>query len=332
MPKHVVRLLSLMAVGLALALVAVWLATPETFGRFGHYRAASVTENAALEPVYKTAKYCEKCHDDVHGDWSGGNHKSVTCETCHGPGSGHPKPKRTLPIPTDSIRLCSQCHQATAGRPATQPQIVLADHAAGQQCGTCHKPHAPKIAAPVKVTGNIEAGKRLATKACAECHGTNGISPNETWPSLAGLSAAYLVRITTAYKTGDQNDVVMTPLAKKLSDADIQDLSAFYASLPCGKVVNTPRRGDVEAGRSLAKNCAACHGETGIPTIRAWPLIAGQAPGYLVNVLKAFRAGLRKDPLMASAAKSLSDTDIVNLAAYYAVQKCRPDSEEKAKP
>ena len=42
-----------------------------------------------------------------------------------------------------------------------------------------------------------------------------------------------------------------------------------------------------------------------------------------MNVLKAFKAGLRKDPMMASAAKSLSDTDIANLAAYYAAQSCQ---------
>lgn len=332
MPKHVARLLSLMAAGLALALAAAWFFTPDSFYRFGHYRASSVTEAAALEPAYRTARYCLRCHDERHEEWSASNHKSVTCETCHGPGKGHPKNIEKLPIPADTRRLCSLCHEATAGRPATQPQIVIADHAAGQQCSKCHNPHSPKIAAAVKLTGKIDAGKRLAAKACASCHGKDGISPNETWPSLAGLSAAYQVRITTAYKTGDQKDVAMTPLAKKLSDADIQDLAAYYASLPCRSAGVGTGRGNVEAGKALATGCASCHGETGIPTIRAWPLIAGQTPGYLVNVLRAFRAGLRKDPLMATASKSLSDADIANLAAYYAIQNCQADNQGKAKP
>ena len=81
--------------------------------------------------------------------------------------------------------------------------------------------------------------------------------------------------------------------------------------------------GDVAAGKALAKNCSACHGETGIGSNPAWPKLAAQKPGYLVNVLKAFKAGLRKDPMMAGAAKSLSDTDIANLAAYYAAQSCQ---------
>lgn len=324
MPKHVVRLLSLLAAGLVLALVAKWLLTPESFYRFGHYRADSVVETAALEPVHMTSDYCEKCHDDRHAEWSAGNHKSVTCENCHGPAKGHPRGgKKKLPIPADSIRLCSQCHEAMAGRPAIQPQIVLAEHKQGAECAGCHNPHAPKISANVPLTGKVENGKVLAAKACAECHGVAGVSPNATWPSLAGLSASYLVRITTAYKTGDQKDVAMTPLAGKLSDADIQDLAAYYASLPCGSAKTAgAATGDAASGASLARYCAGCHGETGISPIAAWPLIAGQDPGYLVNVLKAYRAGLRKDPLMARAAGSLSDTDIADLAAFYSAQKC----------
>jgi|APDOM4702015191_1054821.scaffolds.fasta_scaffold26178_2 cytochrome c553 len=328
MPKHVVRLLSLMAGGLVFALVARWYLTPDSFYEFGHYRANSVTEIAKLEPVHLTAGYCERCHDDRHAEWSAGNHKSVSCENCHGPGQGHPKGgKKKLPIPTDTVQLCTLCHESTAGRPATQPQIVLADHKKGEACVPCHNPHAPKIAGNVALTGKAENGKLLAARACAECHGAAGISPNGTWPSLAGLSATYLVRITAAYKNGDQKDVAMTPLAMKLSDADIQDLAAYYASLPCGSANTANFQGDAAQGQAIAGHCARCHGETGISPIASWPLIAGQAPGYLVNVLKAYRAGLRKDPLMANAngAGSLSDTDITNLAAFYSAQKCQAD-------
>jgi cytochrome c553 len=82
----------------------------------------------------------------------------------------------------------------------------------------------------------------------------------------------------------------------------------------------------------VAKNCAACHGETGIAANPAWPSLAGQKAGYLVNVLKAFRAGLRKDPMMAGVTRGLSDADIANLAAYYAGQSCQPITEGKRKP
>ena len=208
------------------------------------------------------------------------------------------------------------------GRPVTQPQIQVAAHSGGQQCNICHNPHSPKItAAAAKVAGDAAAGK-LSAAACASCHGAAGISPNETWPNLAGQNAVYLARILAAYKSGDQTDAVMTPLAKDLGDADIQNLAAYYASLSCNAPAGRKAVGDVVAGEALAQNCTACHGQAGRGSNPAWPKLAAQKPGYLVNVLKAFKAGLRADPMMAGAAKSLSDTDIANLAAYYAAQNC----------
>lgn len=323
MPKHVARLLLLMASVLVLAFIAKTIFTPSSFFRFGHYRADSVTEIAAREPMFQGADYCKTCHGERHAQWSANNHKSVACETCHGPAKGHPANGK-LPIPTDTVALCTLCHEAMPGRPQTQPQIVVAQHAGNQQCKTCHDPHAPKIAAvAAKVTGDAAAGRKLAGE-CAACHGASGISPNDTWPNLAGQNAAYLVRIMSAYKSGAQQDVMMTPLAKALSDDDIRNLATYYAGLSCKGGAATTAAGDVEAGKTLAKNCAACHGETGVGTNPAWPNFAGQKAEYLVNVLKAFRGGLRKDPTMAGVVRGLSDADIANLAAYYSRQSCRP--------
>ena len=323
MPKHIVRLITLIVAFLVVAAIAKPLLTVESFYRFGHYRANSVPEIAAQEPVLQTARYCQDCHSARHAQWSASSHKSVTCEACHGAAQGHPQNGK-LPIPKDAVRLCTLCHEAMPGRPHTQPQIQVAQHSSGQQCNVCHNPHSPKIAAAlVKVAGDAAAGKQRAAS-CAACHGADGISPNDTWPSLAGQNAAYLVRILSAYKSGDQKDVAMTPLAQALSNADIQNLAAYYAGLSCKSVPSGTTVGDAAAGKALAKNCAACHGETGVGSNPAWPNFAGQKPGYLVNVLKAFKAGLRKDPMMAAVSRSLSDTDIANLAAYYAAQSCLP--------
>jgi cytochrome c553 len=210
------------------------------------------------------------------------------------------------------------------GRPHTQPQIEVAQHSSGQQCIVCHNPHSPKIvSAAVLVAGDAAAGAKRAT-ACVSCHGAKGISPNDTWPNLAGQHAVYLARILGAYKSGAQKDVMMTPIAQSLSNADVQDLAAHYGSLSCKATpVETEIGGDA-AGKALANNCTACHGATGVASNPAWPSIAGQKPAYLVNALKAFRAGLREDPMMAGVARSLSDVDIANLAAYYAAQNCSP--------
>jgi len=331
MPKHIVRLISLLVACLVVALIVQRLLTVDSFYRFGHYRADNVPEQTAMEVVYQTPQYCQSCHSARHAQWSAGNHKSVSCETCHGAAKGHPQNGK-LPIPSDTVKLCTLCHEAMPERPRTQPQIVVAQHGSGQQCSTCHNPHAPKIAAAtVKVAGDAAAGQKRAA-GCASCHGDKGISPNDTWPSLAGQNAAYLVRILSAYKSGDQKDVAMTPLAQALSTADIHNLAAYYSGLSCEAPASKSAVGDAAAGRALAKNCAACHGETGIGTNPAWPKMAGQKPGYLVNVLKAFRAGLRKDPMMAGVTRGLSDTDIANLAAYYASQSCRSPQQAKVKP
>jgi len=210
-----------------------------------------------------------------------------------------------------------------AERPRTQPQIDPARHFPDQQCAACHNPHAPKLAGVVaKATGNARAGSKKHAESCASCHGGNGISPNDTWPNLAGQNAAYLVRILGAYKSGAQTDVMMSPVAQTLSDAEIQNLAAYYAGLSCKGAAGEKAAGDAGAGKALAKNCAACHGETGVGTNPAWPDIAGQKAVYLANTLKAFRAGLRKDPMMAGVVRGLSDADVANLAAYYAAQSC----------
>jgi cytochrome c553 len=331
MPKHIIRLLLLMAAFGAVAYAAKVFFTAESFYDYGHYRANSVREIAAQQPAYQTPGYCKTCHSERVALWSANNHKSVTCEVCHGAAEGHPQSGK-LPIPSDTVKLCTLCHEAMPGRPRTQPQVNVIQHSSGQQCIVCHNPHAPKIvAATAKVTGDAAAGEKRAAS-CASCHGANGISPNDTWPNLAGQHPAYLARILGAFKSGDQKDVAMTPMAQGLSDADVQNLAAYYGRLSCMGPASPTRVGDAGAGKALAKNCTACHGETGVASNPAWPKLAGQKPGYLVNALKAFRAGLRKDPMMAGVTRGLSDADIANLAAYYSGQSCQPITEGKAKP
>jgi predicted CXXCH cytochrome family protein len=328
-PKHIVRLIVLLAGGLALGLTAKWYFTAPSFYEYGHYRADSVAEIASQEPAFKTAGYCQSCHSERHAQWSANNHKSIACETCHGAAQGHPE-KGKLPIPADARKLCTLCHERMAERPRTQPQIVSAQHGTGQQCIVCHNPHAPKLAvAAALVAGDAAAGGRRHAQSCAGCHGANGISPNDTWPNLAGQNAVYLARILAAYKSGAQTDVMMSPVAKTLSDTEIQDLAAYYAGLSCKAPVSETGAGDAAAGRLLANNCSACHGETGVGSNPAWPNVAGQKAVYLANTLKAFRAGLRKDPMMAGVVRGLSDADIANLAAFYSAQSCGPASPGK---
>jgi len=75
---------------------------------------------------------------------------------------------------------------------------------------------------------------------------------------------------------------------------------------------------DVAAGKAKAVTCAACHGQAGISPNPEWPNLAGQQEVYLKNQIKAFRDGKRTDPLMTPMVAGLSDTDVDNLAAYFA--------------
>ena len=75
---------------------------------------------------------------------------------------------------------------------------------------------------------------------------------------------------------------------------------------------------DATAGKTLAQSCAVCHGVLGLSTLPDAPNIAGQPAIYVVNQLRAFRSGERRQEMMNLIAKPLSDADIDNLAAWFA--------------
>ncbi len=82
---------------------------------------------------------------------------------------------------------------------------------------------------------NVNAADAAAGKAksatCAACHGANGISPIPTYPNLAGQKEQYIVKQLKDFKSGTRKDPVMAPMAMALSDADMANLAAYYASL-----------------------------------------------------------------------------------------------------
>lgn len=346
MPVHIIRLLALLGLAAVAAAGARLYFTDWSFGVHGHYRGDSVAEVAADEPIYKGAAFCESCHKARYTEWTGGIHKAVTCETCHGPAALHPEGKPPLPadqrthnliataryehvrlaVPADSVKLCTLCHEKMPGRPAAQKQIEVSRHAGTQPCTACHNPHSPRLAVAAipkaAKAGDAGAGREKAA-ACASCHGVAGVSSNPAWPSLAGQQRAYLVNALQAYKTGAREDPVMTGLAKSLSAADVADLAAYYAGLGCGTAGSTRPREEAVAGREKAAACATCHGPRGVSTNPAWPNLAGQQEAYVAAALKAYKTGTRKDAMMAAAVKGLSEADFRQLAAHYAGLRCR---------
>ena len=76
--------------------------------------------------------------------------------------------------------------------------------------------------------------------------------------------------------------------------------------------------GDAKAGQTKAAACAACHGADGNPSDPQYPRLAGQSERYIAAALEGYRKGDRSHPTMRAIAGSLSDEDILDLAAYYA--------------
>lgn len=157
---------------------------------------------------------------------------------------------------------------------------------------------------------------------CALCHGAQGRAANAQYPSLAGLSAAYIESQLQAFAQGQRNNPQMSPLAANLSDKQIRNLAAYYAD-------QTPGRNETVAydaatkqqGQAIvaAKACAACHGAKlmGGPS---GPRLAGQGEIYLVDQLMAYKKGKRQDPIQAmnAIASTLSAEDIRAVARYIA--------------
>ena len=78
--------------------------------------------------------------------------------------------------------------------------------------------------------GNADAGKAKSVP-CATCHGQNGMSTLNEAPNLAGQPEIYLIEQLRAYRSGKRQNEIMSIMAKPLTNADIDDLAAWYNSI-----------------------------------------------------------------------------------------------------
>ena len=345
MPRHIVRLVFLMAIIGVVGYGAKRYFTAYSFYDYGHYRGDSVAEIASDKPKYEGPAYCESCHTQQFAEWSKGVHNSVDhgkvvkCETCHGAAGGrdtrgmfehvavgtdHPNGLK-LVVPAETTKLCTLCHERIVGRPAQQPQIVVAEHAGTQQCIVCHNAHSPKIGSVVATLaaprGDPSAGK-IKAAACAGCHGAEGVSEALPGPTLAGQNEFYFIEAFNAYSIGARDNPMMSAVATGAGAEDTANLAAYFTGLKCESSL-TPERQAVSEGHVTASRCIACHGANGASANHSWPNLVGLSKSYIVEALRAYRGGARKNAMMAGIASSLSDTDIENAAAYYANATCK---------
>ena len=118
---------------------------PDSFGEYGHYRGAALKELARMEPSYAGMKACDECHGELLAQWPKSPHRTVSCESCHGPQRAHVKDPDLKPAKHDAA-LCLRCHASNPSRPAFQKQILRADHYPDSACVECHLPHQPNQA------------------------------------------------------------------------------------------------------------------------------------------------------------------------------------------
>ena len=119
---------------------------------------------------------------------------------------------------------------------------------------------------------DIDKGKEISAS-CIACHGQEGVSPSSIWPNLAGQHASYLSKQLYEFKKGadgKRNNSIMYGISLALSDQDISDLSAYYASLKSS--VGTTSDEYLVLGQSIYRGgnmeykiqaCMECHGPTG---------------------------------------------------------------------
>ncbi|MDG2354070.1 MAG: cytochrome c4 [Gammaproteobacteria bacterium] len=174
---------------------------------------------------------------------------------------------------------------------------------------------------------------------CIGCHGVNGNSMVPIFPKLAGQSEAYLLKQLREFKTHDRADATMAGMVAPLTDADMQNIAAYY-------VAQTLTPGTAKAGANMALGekiyrggkkdtgvtaCIACHGPQGkgIPAA-GFPVLSSQHAAYVAKQLKLFRqdsinaqTGSTKpsrtndfEGMMINFTKSLTNAEIDAVSEY----------------
>lgn len=159
---------------------------------------------------------------------------------------------------------------------------------------------------------DIDAGRKVANM-CRTCHGLDGLAAIPVAPNIGGEPAEYLAAQLGAFRDGTRVNEMMSVVAASLSDAQIANVSAWYAAQQATAIL--PAGFDPQAAPEL---CAACHGADGIALIPDAPDLAGENTIYLDTQLKAFRSGKRMNDIMSPIAMDLSDAEIRAAAEWYA--------------
>jgi cytochrome c553 len=174
---------------------------------------------------------------------------------------------------------------------------------------------------------DLAKGQATATGVCAACHAFDGSRGAPANPILAGQHAEYLAKQLQEFKAGKRANPIMLGFASALSEDDMRNVAAFYASKSAkpgfakDKTLVTLGeriyRGGI-AERSVPA-CAGCHSPTGAGIPSQYPRLAGQHADYTEAQMLAFRDGVRlNNAVMSGVAARLNNREIKAVADYIA--------------
>ncbi len=188
--------------------------------------------------------------------------------------------------------------------------------------------------------GDPERGKELNTKMmCYTCHGKEGVSAARNWPSIAGQKANYTYKMLIDYRDEKRVDTetssLMVKLAKTMSEQDMADIAAYYASFPLPPATR-PKLASKEAvqkiiplltdgdGKRMLPPCFLCHESGRSGDGRDTPAILGQRAEYFRKTMQEYKNGSRHNDIyarMRHISAALSNEEIDALAQYFAQMK-----------
>jgi cytochrome c553 len=167
--------------------------------------------------------------------------------------------------------------------------------------------------------GNADQG-RLAAYTCHGCHGHPSYKnayPNYSVPKLGGQTADYLLSALNGYANGSRPHQTMHSQAATLPEQTRADIALYLQS-----EVAQPNKEVVGSPPQAAATCAACHGADGAkPAGPSYPILAGQYADYIVQALKDYKSGRRKNPIMAGIVATLDESQFAALAQFFSRQR-----------
>jgi cytochrome c553 len=180
---------------------------------------------------------------------------------------------------------------------------------------------------PAPAKADLAKGQATATAVCAACHTSDGSRGAPANPILQGQHPEYLTKQLIEFKSGKRENAIMRGMAATLSEEDMKNVSAYYASKQAKPGFAKDKqlaalgekiyRGGI-ADRSIPA-CSGCHSPSGAGVPSQYPRLAGQHGDYTAAQLTAFRDGVRKNNAqMTGVAAKLNDREIKALADYIA--------------